>query len=572
MTQTLLPPTPSGARAASRRRRLTGAGRPGWSLAVLVIAALVAMPVLAVLADVAGGGLPSLPVGIGRMVRTTMLLLLGVGLGTLVLGTGLAWLTTAYRFPGRDVLVWLLVLPLAMPAYILGFVFLSTFDVAGDVQVWLREVSGTGLEVPVRGIAGAALVMSLTLYPYVYLMARTAFAEQAPTTWEAARILGAGRGRAFRSVLLPLARPSLAAGLALVMMEVLTDFATVQYFGVRTVSVGVYTTWRSSYDFASAAQLASLVLVFAVGVLVGERMLRGRARFTQRAGSGSGPRPVVLRGWRGALASATCVLVLAAGFAVPVVRLALWAAGQLGGAGQPIDPRFGEYLVNSVVVAGLTALACVLLAVVIGHALRLGGGRVVRGASQLTTFGYAVPGAVIGIGVLLALCGARRRAARSGRGGRDRPAGHRLGGRGALRLCRALPRACLPGRRRVLREGQPLADPVGPGAGGEPPPPADPGAPAAGAARRGGRPGAGGDRRHQGAAGGPASAALRLHYRVGVGLSAGVGEPVEPGGAPGAGDRRPGLRARGDALPAGPSGRPRRRCPARTAGRRGSLR
>ena len=403
MTKTLPSPTPSGATVASRRRWLPGRGRPAWSLAVVVIAVLVAMPVLAVLADVADGGLRELPVGIGRMVRTTLLLLLGVGVGTLVLGTGLAWLTTAYRFPGRDVLVWLLVLPLAMPAYILGFVFLSTFDVAGDLQVWLREVTGTSLQIPVRGLVGAVAVMSLTLYPYVYLMARAAFAEQAPTSWEAARILGASRGRAFRSVLLPLARPSLAAGLALVMMEVLTDFATVQYFGVRTVSVGVYTTLRSNYDFASAAQLASLVLLFAVGVLVGERMLRGRARFTQGGGSGSGPRALVLRGWRGALATATCVLVLAGGFAVPVLQLGLWAARQLAGAGQPVDPRFGEYLVNSVVVAGLAALACVLLALVIGHAVRLGGGRVVRGASQLTTFGYAVPGVVIGIGVLLAL-------------------------------------------------------------------------------------------------------------------------------------------------------------------------
>nr|WP_246283908.1 iron ABC transporter permease [Nocardioides perillae] len=337
------------------------------------------------------------------MVQQTTLLLLGVAAGTLVLGCGLAWLVTAHRFPGRDVLVWLLVLPLAMPAYILGFVFLSTFDVAGDVQVWLREVTGTGLQVPVRGVGGAAVVMSLTLYPYVYLLARAAFAQQSPTTWEAARLLGASRRRAFAGVLLPLARPSLAAGLALVMMEVLTDFATVQYFGVRTVSVGVYTTWRQTYRFDLAVQLAGVVLLFAVAVLAGERLLRGRARFTQRGGRGGGPTPSRLAGWRGWLATGVCVLVLAGGFAVPLLRLVLWAAAQLAGDGQPVDPRFGGYLLNSVVVAVLVALACVALALVVGHAVRLGGGRVVRGAAQLTTVGYAVPGAVVGIGTLLAL-------------------------------------------------------------------------------------------------------------------------------------------------------------------------
>jgi iron(III) transport system permease protein len=382
---------------------LPGRGRPGWSLAVVVVAALVAVPVAAVVLYAADGGLPALPVGIGRMVRQTALLLLGVGVGTLLLGCGLAWLTTAYRFPGRDVLVWLLVLPLAMPAYILGFVFLSTFDVAGDLQVWLREMTGTGLEVPVRGLGGAAVVMSLTLYPYVYLLARTAFAEQTSVTWDAARLLGASRRRAFFGVLLPLARPSLAAGLALVMMEVLTDFATVQYFGVRTVSVGVYSTWRQSYDFASAVQLASFVLLFAVAVLAGERLVRGRARFTQRGGTGGGPQPARLTGPAGWAATGTCLLVLAGGFAVPVVQLLVWGLRQVAGKGQPVDPRFGGYLVNSVVLALLAAACCVGLAVVIGHALRLGGGRVVRASAQLTTFGYAVPGAVVGIGTLLTL-------------------------------------------------------------------------------------------------------------------------------------------------------------------------
>ena len=186
--------------------------------------------------------------------------------------------------------------------------------------------------------------MSLTLYPYVYLLARAAFAEQAPSTYDAARTLGAGRGRAFCRVLVPLARPSLAAGLALVMMEVLTDFATVQYFGVQTVSVGVYMVWKGSYDFGSAVQLASLVMLFAVAVLAGERLMRGRARFTQQGGHGRGLQPERLLAGRGLLATAVCLLALAAAVFVPVGRLIWWAvdyARSDGAAGTGLGLRAG---------------------------------------------------------------------------------------------------------------------------------------------------------------------------------------------------------------------------------------
>jgi iron(III) transport system permease protein len=400
------------ARTPSRRpRRRVGTGRPWWSLVVVLAAALVATPVLAVVVDGLGSlGSYSAPRGLGSMVVTTLLLLLGVGVGTLVVGAGLAWLVTAYRFPFRDVLVWLLVLPLAMPAYILGFVFLSTFDVAGPVQGALRSVFGPDVWAPdVRSLPGAVLVLSLTLYPYVYLLARNAFVEQSPGLYDAARTLGAGRGRALRKVLLPLARPSLAAGLALVMMETLTDFATVQYFNVKTVSVGVYLVWKGSFDFHAATQLSVLVLLFAVAVLVGERLLRGRSRFHQNGGRGQGLESVRLRGWRGWGATLLCLGALSAGFAVPVLRLLWWAVVHaVADPASLLDPRFAEYLLNSVVVAVIAAVACVTVALAIGHGTRMGGGPLVRSAAQLTTFGYAVPGAVVGIGVLIAFALADR--------------------------------------------------------------------------------------------------------------------------------------------------------------------
>lgn len=397
MAQTLVP-TP-----VLRVRRVNARGRLRWSALVVTVAILVAAPVVAILVEVGAERPDGLPAQLPHMITTTLALMAAVGLGSLVLGVGLAWLVTAYAFPLRNVFVWLLVLPLAMPAYILGFVFLSTFDAAGPVQQWLR---GLGLDVQysIASLAGCAVVMSLTLYPYVYLMARAAFAEQGRATYDAARTLGASRRRAFFAVLLPLARPSLAAGLALVMMEVLTDFATVQYFNVQTVSYGAYVVWKGKWNFASATQLASMVMLFAAAVMVGERLLRGRARFTQKGGRGTGLQPVRLGRVTGLLASLACLAALTVAVFVPVGRLVGWALEPTSKTAEGVlSADFAEALTNSLVVAVLAAVTCVVLALLIGHALRLGGGRVVRAAAQLTTFGYAVPGAVVGIGTLLVL-------------------------------------------------------------------------------------------------------------------------------------------------------------------------
>ncbi|WP_148571632.1 ABC transporter permease [Nocardioides caldifontis] len=391
------------------RRKAPGSGRRGWSLVVLAVGAFVASPVLAVTVRALSQGGLDLPGGIGRMVLTTFGLLLGVAVGTGALGTGLAWLVTAYEFPGRRLLEVLLVLPMAMPAYILGFVFLSTFDFAGPVQTALRAQLGDGFgPLPVRSLAGAVAVMTLTLYPYVYLTVRAAFSELAPSAYDAARTLGASRRRAFRTVLLPLARPSLAAGLALVMMETLTDFATVQYFNVRTVSVGVYLAWKGSFDIGSAISVSVLVLLFAIGVLALERTFRGRARYAQRGGAGRGLGRRRLAGSRGWSATAAAGAVVAAAFVLPVARLATWAVEAAREDGVLTDERFGEHLSNSAAVAAVAAAACVVVALTMAHAERLGGGRLVSGAAQLTMVGYAVPGAVIGIGVLAAFQGLDR--------------------------------------------------------------------------------------------------------------------------------------------------------------------
>lgn len=392
-------------------RRALRPARRGWWLATAAIATGVVAPVAVVAIGVVT---PSAEVwrflwrtSLVEMLVSTAVLLGGVVLGTLLLGTGLAWLVTAYRFPGRGLFSWVLMLPLAVPAYVLGFVYVWMLDYPGPVQSGLRRAFGAGAWFPeVRAMPVAVVVLTLTLYPYVYVLARSGFSEQAAGTYEAARTLGHGPLRAAGRVLVPMARPSLAAGAALVAMETLTDYATVQYFNVETVSVGIYRIWNGMYDRAAASELASLVLVFAVAIIVTERVLRGRARYHQHGGSGHGIEPVRLRGKRAAAATASCAAVVGVAFALPAAQLVRWSSvTTLRSAGGGLDPRYFTYFLNSVVLAAAAAVACVALASVVVNATRFGGERATRGLARLATIGYAVPGPVVAVGVLLLLAG-----------------------------------------------------------------------------------------------------------------------------------------------------------------------
>lgn len=337
--------------------------------------------------------------------RDTVILLVGVGVGCLVIGLGLAWLTSAYRFPGSRWFGWLLVAPLAMPSYVLGFVSLSVLGFTGPIQGWWRDQFGTDAWFPpVRSLGGAIAVFSLVLYPYVYLLARAALRDQAGQAYQAARSLGAGPAEAARRIVLPLLRPAIAAGASVVMMETLTDFATVQYFDVDTVSVGVFRIWRGSFDRDAASELATLVLVFALLVIGLERVVRGRARFASADGAGRGISPQRLRGLRAVAATGICTLVLAVAFAAPALQLIVWAVAEAGSdRGTPLVDRFGEFLLNSLILGAVTAAICVVVAITVTNAARFGSKRLVGLAARLTAVGYAVPGPVVAIGVLLAL-------------------------------------------------------------------------------------------------------------------------------------------------------------------------
>ncbi|MFW0859996.1 MAG: ABC transporter permease [Dehalococcoidia bacterium] len=339
-----------------------------------------------------------------ELTRNTIVLLIGVGVGTLILGTGLAWLTVAYRFPGQAVFDWMFLLPLTVPAYVMGFVYMATFDCAGPVQSALRGWLGSDIWFPeIRSGGGAVLVMTMVLYPYVYLLARAAFHEQSGSTFEAARAMGYSRLQSFLRLALPMARPSIAAGLTLALMAALTDFATVRWFNFPTLSDGVIRVWLGMMDLRAATELAGVLLLFALMVILMERWLRGRARYSQTAGRSHGIVQVKLSGWKGWAATGFSALVLSVAFILPVAQLAHWALSEVAHMSPGALAMYWELAGNSLMLSGLAAGAAILLAMVVANGVRMGGGRLTRFTARLATMGYAVPGAVIAVGILVPL-------------------------------------------------------------------------------------------------------------------------------------------------------------------------
>ena len=374
-----------------------------WSAASLVVGLVVATPILVVISFLAN---PSVEVWahlwqtqLTELVWNTLRLMLGVGLGVLVLGTGLAWLVTMYRFPGRTFFEWLLILPLAIPTYVIGFVFQGIFDYTGPVQSWLRSAFVAKIWFPeITSFGGVTLVMSLVLYPYVYLLARTAFLEQSASTVEAARALGARGPKVFWRVALPLARPSIAAGTALALMEALADFGTVAIYGYSSFTVAIYRIWFGMFDRHAATELASLLMLFTFTLYLLERAVRGRARFYQTEGKVRPAAPKMLRGWKAWGATGALSLVVAIAFALPVVQLVVWTL-----AVTDHDRRYPEFLANTLLLGVVTAVIVIGAAIVVAYGLRLSRSRVTSALARLAGMGYALPGSVIAVGVLAPL-------------------------------------------------------------------------------------------------------------------------------------------------------------------------
>lgn len=393
---------------AARAARVS---RGGWSAGAAIAAAAAVIPVLAVI-----GGVLRPNTEVWRQqwetrlpgeIVSSLILVAGVGTATVVIGVGLAWLVGAHDFPGRGFLSWGLVLPLAVPAYILGFVVTSVFGIAGPVQSSWRDAFGADAWFPeVRSMPMAIATFTLTLYPYVYLTCRASLRDSAGDSFAVARSLGAGPAEAFRRVVLPMLRPAIAAGAAIVTMETLTDFATVQYFGVDTVTVGVFRIWRGTYDRDAAAEIATLVLAFAFFAIVLERVFRGRARFAEVGGHGAGFERRRITGLRGWAATATASTVVLLGFGAPVAQLAAWAREeQQSPRGTPMTDRFGEFFRHSAVLTVTTVVLCVVIGVLVVNARRFVPNRLVGGFRRAATIGYAVPGPVVAMGVIITLVG-----------------------------------------------------------------------------------------------------------------------------------------------------------------------
>lgn len=390
-----------------------------WSAGAALIALVVVAPILAVVwialapsvAALTGQGegasvwaqlwATTLP----RYLRTTLILMFGVGALTALMGTGAAWLVARYHFPGSRWIQWALLMPLAVPAYVGAYALVDFLEYAGPVQTFLRGLMGwTSARdywfPEIRSLGAAILVISAALYPYVYLLTRAALREQSGGGEEVAMSLGVGPFARFRRVGLPLARPAIAAGVAIVMMETVNDFGTVDYFAVQTLTTGIFTTWLESNSAAGAAQIACVVLALVVALLLIEKLSRRRSRFYMLS---SRHRPVVprrLMGSAGWTATALCLVPILAGFVLPAAVILSHAVDNLDAWA---DRGLLLALWHTVSVGGVAALVTVGAAVFLVYGVRLSGMRLPRQLMPVTTIGYAAPGAVLGVGILIPL-------------------------------------------------------------------------------------------------------------------------------------------------------------------------
>ncbi|PID45238.1 MAG: iron ABC transporter permease [Proteobacteria bacterium] len=339
---------------------------------------------------------------LGEYITNSLLLMLGVSLGVLSMGVITAWLTSVCHFPGRRLLSWALLLPLAIPAYIIAYTYTGVLDFAGPVQSQLREWFGWRYGQywfpEIRSLGGAIAMLSLVLYPYVYMMARAAFLEQSASVLEASRTLGNTSLQGFLRVAVPLARPAIITGLSLALMETLADYGTVQYFGVTTFTTGIFRTWYGLDDSVTAAQLAAILLSFVAALILLERYSRRKARFHSTSNKENRAERFQLTGWRAFWATLCCSLPVIFGFVIPAAQLLYWT---LTTAQHTFSSDFVRLTINSVALAAVAALVAVLLALLLGYAKRLLGTPWVKGSVSVASMGYAIPGTVIAVGVML---------------------------------------------------------------------------------------------------------------------------------------------------------------------------
>lgn len=381
---------------------------------MLLVAGVVALPILAIVAAVVQWDVVSAQLlremadtVLPQYAMTTLVLSLTVAVGVGILGAATACVVALFEFKGRRVLEWALLLPLAMPAYVVAYAYTDFLQYSGPAQTAIRAAfSLEGRVLPeVRSVGGAAVVFIVTLYPYVYLLARAALTQRAAHLMEAARMMGAPLRRRILTIALPLARPAIVAGIALALMETLADYGVSSYFGIQTFTAGIYKAWLALDSKLAAAQLATVLLLLVAGLLQMERHARRKLRFASTRGlraDSADARPIALQGRRAGLAQALCIVPVLLGFVLPVLcmlrpLLLAW--------GQPDTPlpwsNFVDWSLHSFKLAAITAALTTALALALAFAVRRKPTRLTRGVVQLAGMGYAVPGAVIVVGLLI---------------------------------------------------------------------------------------------------------------------------------------------------------------------------
>ncbi|TDP01101.1 ABC transporter permease [Marinomonas balearica] len=379
---------------------------PYLKWASVMIAVLLFLPVLVIVSNLFSGTevwVHLVNTVLADYVSNSLILMLSVAMGVLLLGVPAAWLTSVCDFPGRKVLTWALLLPLSMPAYIIAYTYTGLFDFAGPIQTFIRDITGLGYGeywfFEMRSIGGAVAMLSLVLYPYVYLMSRAAFLEQSANTLEVSRTLGHSNIKSFFKLALPLARPAIIAGLTLAMMEVLADYGTVQYFSVTTFTTGIMRTFYGFGDLAGASQLAGVLLLFVCVLVLTERYSRRKIQYHSSGLSKTSQRKIPLSGWKGVAATLVCAVPVLLGFILPASVLLYWAVFEA----EPITWDFIQLAWNSFSLALYAAIIAVFLALVLSYAMRLHKSKSVSYAVTSAGMGYALPGTIIAIGVIIPL-------------------------------------------------------------------------------------------------------------------------------------------------------------------------
>ncbi len=331
----------------------------------------------------------------------TIKLMIGVGFGVCFLGVSTAWVVSIYEFKGRSLFEWMLILPLAIPAYVLAFIYVGLFDYSGEVPIFLRENLGTGFALPeIRSSGGVIMTFSFAFYPYVYLLARSAFARQGRDMLDSARCLGFSALGGFFKVALPLARPAIVAGIMLALMETLADFGAVSIFNYDTFTTAIYKTWRGFFDINTAAQLATLLLGFLFLLLILERFMRGKAQFHQQVVERQ-PQRYILNRWQTILVVSCFMVLLILAFFIPVAQLFYWV---FLGSKKYVSDHLVSFFFNSVALSFIAAIIVLIISVVFVQLDRTKK-RWLSAAIRVACLGYALPGSVLAVGIVMVLAG-----------------------------------------------------------------------------------------------------------------------------------------------------------------------